>query len=42
MSKGQVVYSARPEELAANDEIKAGLVGICRGSAPYPCVGFAP
>jgi branched-chain amino acid transport system ATP-binding protein len=28
MSKGQVVYSARPEELAANDEIKARLLGI--------------
>jgi branched-chain amino acid transport system ATP-binding protein len=28
MSKGQVVYSARPEELAANDEIKAKLLGI--------------
>jgi branched-chain amino acid transport system ATP-binding protein len=28
MSKGQVVYSARPDELAANDEIKARLLGI--------------
>ena len=28
MSKGQVVYSARPEELAANDEIKAKFLGI--------------
>jgi len=28
MSKGQVVYSARPEELAANAEIKARLLGI--------------
>src|SRR5499426_1938761 len=28
MSKGQVVYSARPEALAANDEIKARLLGI--------------
>jgi len=28
MSKGQVVYSARPEELAANDDIKARLLGI--------------
>ncbi len=28
MSKGQVVYSARPETLAANDEIKARLLGI--------------
>ena len=28
MSKGQVVYSARPEELAANDEIKSRFLGI--------------
>jgi branched-chain amino acid transport system ATP-binding protein len=28
MSKGQVVYSARPQELAANDEIKARFLGI--------------
>ena len=28
MSKGQVVYSARPEALAANDEIKAKFLGI--------------
>ena len=28
MSKGQVVYSARPDELAANDEIKARFLGI--------------
>jgi branched-chain amino acid transport system ATP-binding protein len=28
MSKGQVVYSARPEELVANDEIKARFLGI--------------
>src|SRR5262245_28925229 len=28
MSKGQVVYSARPDELAANDEIKAKFLGI--------------
>ncbi|HXF87756.1 MAG TPA: ABC transporter ATP-binding protein [Xanthobacteraceae bacterium] len=28
MSKGQVVYSARPEELWANDEIKSGYLGI--------------
>src|SRR5262249_57929440 len=28
MSKGQVVYSARPEDLAANDEIKARFLGI--------------
>ena len=28
MSKGQVVYSARPEELRANDEIKASYLGI--------------
>jgi branched-chain amino acid transport system ATP-binding protein len=28
MSKGQVVYSARPEELAANDEIKSAYLGI--------------
>jgi len=28
MSKGQVVYSARPEELAANEEIKSSYLGI--------------
>ena len=28
MSKGQVVYSARPEELVANEEIKARFLGI--------------
>jgi branched-chain amino acid transport system ATP-binding protein len=28
MSKGQVVYSAKPEELRANDEIKANYIGI--------------
>jgi branched-chain amino acid transport system ATP-binding protein len=28
MSKGQVVHSARPEELAANDHIKASYLGI--------------
>src|SRR5467141_3863103 len=28
MSKGQVVYSARPEELRANDEIKSSFLGI--------------
>ena len=28
MSKGQVVYSAKPEELRANDEIKASYLGI--------------
>jgi branched-chain amino acid transport system ATP-binding protein len=28
MSKGQVVYSARPEALEANDEIKARFLGI--------------
>src|SRR6266540_1501465 len=28
MSKGQVVYSARPEELCANDEIKSNYLGI--------------
>jgi branched-chain amino acid transport system ATP-binding protein len=28
MSKGQVVYSARPEELQANDEIKSAYLGI--------------
>ena len=28
MSKGQVVYSARPEELVDNDEIKAKYLGI--------------
>jgi branched-chain amino acid transport system ATP-binding protein len=28
MSKGRVVYSARPDELAANDEIKSSYLGI--------------
>ena len=28
MSKGQVVYSARPEELAANEQIKSSFLGI--------------
>jgi len=28
MSKGQVVYSARPEELRANEQIKASYLGI--------------
>jgi branched-chain amino acid transport system ATP-binding protein len=28
MSKGQVVYSALPQELAANDEIKSAYLGI--------------
>jgi branched-chain amino acid transport system ATP-binding protein len=28
MSKGQVVYSAKPEELKANDEIKSNYLGI--------------
>jgi branched-chain amino acid transport system ATP-binding protein len=28
MSKGQVVYSAKPEELRANDEIKSNYLGI--------------
>jgi branched-chain amino acid transport system ATP-binding protein len=28
MSKGQVVYSSKPEELRANDEIKASYLGI--------------
>src|SRR5258708_18580109 len=28
MSKGQAVYSARPDELWANDEIKASYLGI--------------
>ena len=28
MSKGQVVYSARPQELWANDEIKSSYLGI--------------
>jgi len=28
MSKGQVVYSGRPQELAANEEIKSRLLGI--------------
>jgi branched-chain amino acid transport system ATP-binding protein len=28
MSKGQVVYSAKPEELRVNDEVKASYLGI--------------
>ena len=28
MSKGQVVYSARPEELTANEEVKSNYLGI--------------
>jgi ABC-type branched-subunit amino acid transport system ATPase component len=28
MSKGQVVYSSKPEELRANDEIKSNYLGI--------------
>jgi len=28
MSKGQVVYSSKPEELKANDEIKSNYPGI--------------
>ena len=28
MSKGKLVYSARPEDLWANDEIKSRLLGI--------------
>ena len=28
MSKGQVVYSARPDELAANEDIKSSYLGI--------------
>ncbi|MBV8793161.1 MAG: ABC transporter ATP-binding protein [Pseudolabrys sp.] len=28
MSKGQVVYSARPQELAANEDIKSSYLGI--------------
>jgi branched-chain amino acid transport system ATP-binding protein len=28
MSKGRVVYSARPDELRANDEIKSKYLGI--------------
>ena len=28
MSKGKVVYSAKPEELKANDEIKSSYLGI--------------
>jgi ABC-type branched-subunit amino acid transport system ATPase component len=28
MSKGQVVYSAKPEALRANDEIKSSYLGI--------------
>jgi branched-chain amino acid transport system ATP-binding protein len=28
MSKGQLVYSARPEQLAANEAIKARFLGI--------------
>jgi ABC-type branched-subunit amino acid transport system ATPase component len=28
MSKGQVVYSAKPEELRANEEVKSSYLGI--------------
>jgi branched-chain amino acid transport system ATP-binding protein len=28
MSKGQVVYSSRPEELAANEAVKSNYLGI--------------
>jgi branched-chain amino acid transport system ATP-binding protein len=28
MSKGQVVYSARPDELAANEQVKSSYLGI--------------
>jgi branched-chain amino acid transport system ATP-binding protein len=28
MSKGRVVYSGRPQELAANEEVKASYLGI--------------
>jgi hypothetical protein len=28
MSKGQVVYSSRPQELRANDDIKSRYLGI--------------
>jgi len=28
MSKGKVVYSAKPEELKANEEIKSSYLGI--------------
>lgn len=28
MSKGQVVYSAKPDELRANDAIKSSYLGI--------------
>jgi ABC-type branched-subunit amino acid transport system ATPase component len=28
MSKGQVVYSARPQELRGNEEIKSKYLGI--------------
>jgi ABC-type lipopolysaccharide export system ATPase subunit len=28
MSKGQVVYSAKPEQLKANDQIKSSYLGI--------------
>ena len=28
MSKGQVVYSAQPDELRANEEIKSSYLGI--------------
>jgi len=28
MSKGKVVYSAKPEELKANEEIKSSFLGI--------------
>ena len=33
MSKGQVVYSARPEELRANDEIKSSYSGYLIASS---------
>ena len=28
MSKGQVVYSAKPEDLRANEEVKSSYLGI--------------
>jgi ABC-type branched-subunit amino acid transport system ATPase component len=28
MSKGQVVYSAKPDELKANEKVKASYLGI--------------
>src|ERR1700757_1689015 len=41
MSKGQVVYSARPDELWANDRVKSSYLGIyppplCPGCNPLP------